>query len=353
MSMEAEINSKARPTSVTVISWIMISLTIVGWIAVIGTFIYMLNEPYVRLESPGLFILIPTISAVVQIIIGVGMLRGRGWARSLFIWLIPISVVIGVIVDNAIRPGILVKIILYLVVVYFLSRPIVKLYFSNAQGLAGSVNIEDMTAKELFETASQSQWQGEPARAKELYQRIIDKYPDAPEVVYATAELHALASLTAGEVTAQASGLDVSQFYAGFWKRLAAWFLDLVILVVLAFGVGVLFATIASVDPAELETGHRAAEMNAIFNLIAIVLWWIYYATMESSSKQATLGKLALGIKVTDMQGQRISFARASGRHFAKYISGLLLGIGFLMIAFSERKQGLHDMMADCLVVNR
>jgi uncharacterized RDD family membrane protein YckC len=72
---------------------------------------------------------------------------------------------------------------------------------------------------------------------------------------------------------------------------------------------------------------------------------------MESSSKQATLGKMALALKVTDLQGRRISFARATGRHFAKIISGMILLIGYIMAGFTERKQALHDMIAGTLVI--
>ena len=74
---------------------------------------------------------------------------------------------------------------------------------------------------------------------------------------------------------------------------------------------------------------------------------------MLSSEKQATVGKMVLGMVVTDVNGGRISFGRATGRHFAKWLSALILGIGFLMAAFTERKQALHDMIADTLVVSR
>jgi len=80
---------------------------------------------------------------------------------------------------------------------------------------------------------------------------------------------------------------------------------------------------------------------------------WLYYALMESSKHQATIGKLALGLKVTDMNGQRISFARATGRYFGKIISGMILLIGYIMAGFTEKKQALHDIMANCLVVKR
>lgn len=72
---------------------------------------------------------------------------------------------------------------------------------------------------------------------------------------------------------------------------------------------------------------------------------------MESSPTQATLGKMTLGIIVTDTEGKRVSFGRATGRHWAKIISGLILFIGYFMAAFTSRKQALHDIIADCLVV--
>jgi uncharacterized RDD family membrane protein YckC len=71
---------------------------------------------------------------------------------------------------------------------------------------------------------------------------------------------------------------------------------------------------------------------------------------MESSSYQGTLGKMIFGLKVTDLYGNRISFERATGRNFAKILSAMILGIGYLMVAFTERKQGLHDLLAGTLV---
>jgi uncharacterized RDD family membrane protein YckC len=92
-----------------------------------------------------------------------------------------------------------------------------------------------------------------------------------------------------------------------------------------------------------------AAYLTAI--LLVVVLEWLYFALMESSNKQATLGKLALGIIVTDMDGKRLTFGRATGRYFGKILSSLILNIGFLMAAFTEKKQALHDMIASCVVV--
>jgi uncharacterized RDD family membrane protein YckC len=80
---------------------------------------------------------------------------------------------------------------------------------------------------------------------------------------------------------------------------------------------------------------------------------WLYEAFMLSSEWQATVGKRAMSIAVTGIDGNRISFARATGRHFAKWISVFTLGIGFIMVAFTAKKQALHDMIAETLVVNR
>ncbi|GAB3820472.1 hypothetical protein GCM10028895_20670 [Pontibacter rugosus] len=83
---------------------------------------------------------------------------------------------------------------------------------------------------------------------------------------------------------------------------------------------------------------------------ISAFVGWLYYAGFESSAKQATPGKQLFGIFVTDTQGYRLSFARASGRYFGKMLSGLILLIGYIMAAFTKRRQALHDMLASTLV---
>jgi len=103
------------------------------------------------------------------------------------------------------------------------------------------------------------------------------------------------------------------------------------------------------------ETAPLGAAMFGvgIFTGVLVLLAgnWLYHTMMESSRHQATLGKMALGIKVADMNGNRISFARANGRFFAKWLSGAIMNIGYLMAAFTEKKQALHDILAGCLVV--
>ena len=133
--------------------------------------------------------------------------------------------------------------------------------------------------------------------------------------------------------------------YAGFWWRVLAYLLDGVVLavglVVLGFFIGLIF----------LRHGAEEPGLEAFFGLFGFLAVWLYFALMESSAQQATLGKKACGLRVTDLDGDRISFARATGRHFAKIISGLVLAIGYVMVAFTARKQGLHDKIAGTLVV--
>jgi uncharacterized RDD family membrane protein YckC len=137
--------------------------------------------------------------------------------------------------------------------------------------------------------------------------------------------------------------------YATFWHRLAAYLIGWVLAMAVFCPVGVAMGALGAVGGREAEAVGLA--LNVIANLVSLVVTWLYYALMESSSWQGTLGKRLLGIKVTDLNGDRISFARATGRHFAKIISSLICLVGFIMVAFTERKQGLHDMMAGTLVL--
>ncbi|NVL92261.1 MAG: zinc-ribbon domain-containing protein [Desulfobacterales bacterium] len=135
--------------------------------------------------------------------------------------------------------------------------------------------------------------------------------------------------------------------YGGFWKRCDAAIIDGFILIVVGFVIGGLIGFAYGFSPGISEGA------SARGSLVGIILGWLYFAIMESSSKQGTLGKMALGIKVTDLSGDPISFGRATIRHFSKIISTILLLVGHLMVAFTARKQGLHDMIAGCLVLNK
>jgi uncharacterized RDD family membrane protein YckC len=139
--------------------------------------------------------------------------------------------------------------------------------------------------------------------------------------------------------------------YGGFWIRVVAAIIDAIILRVVVSPVGMIFGGLGM---AGMMSGfpHRGlALMGGGVTFILLVFGsWLYEAFMESSSYQATLGKMIFGMKVTDLNGNRISFERATGRHFAKWISTMILFIGYIMVGFTERKQGLHDLLAGTLV---
>jgi uncharacterized RDD family membrane protein YckC len=147
--------------------------------------------------------------------------------------------------------------------------------------------------------------------------------------------------------------------YGGFWRRVVATLIDSVILGVVMVAIGMFLpiienAGMSNISPAERAVGI-AAEVNltAIGTLILLAGGWLYAALLESGPKQATLGKMALSLQVTDLEGDRIGFAQASGRFFAKLLSLIVFLIGFVMVAFTPRKQGLHDMLAKTLVIRR
>jgi uncharacterized RDD family membrane protein YckC len=129
--------------------------------------------------------------------------------------------------------------------------------------------------------------------------------------------------------------------YAGFWIRVIAYIIDAIVLNVVGGIVIVILSAIIG-DNAILAS-----------SLIGLLFGWLYFAYLESSERQATLGKIALGMVVTDLDGRRISFGQATGRYFAKILSAIILLIGFIMVAFSAKKQGLHDKLANTLVIKR
>jgi len=135
--------------------------------------------------------------------------------------------------------------------------------------------------------------------------------------------------------------------YAGFWMRLFASLVDLSITFLIFFAVAIILPILLGPRLGVLSGG-------VIFAL-GLVLWlvvtWLYWALMESSSKQGTFGKDMLGIVVTDAEGKRISFRKATVRYFGKMVSAVPVMAGFLMAGFTARKQGLHDLIAGSQVV--
>ncbi len=131
--------------------------------------------------------------------------------------------------------------------------------------------------------------------------------------------------------------------YGGFWIRLVASVIDSF---VLGMGLGLLDAVTGldffASDPDQISWLAIAVQL---------AVYWLYEAGLTASPLCGTLGKRAVGLRVVTEQGERISFARSTGRYLAKFVSALLLLVGFLMVAFTERKRGLHDMMAGTLVI--
>jgi len=166
---------------------------------------------------------------------------------------------------------------------------------------------------------------------------------------------------------ADPAGLVVSRgfTYAGFWLRVVAALIDGVIMglalcvllvpLFLLTGMGAQFDRMAEhrgqPDPGII---FGLIGMILVFAVVSVLIQWLYHAYLESGERQGTWGKQALGLYVTDLMGSPVTFGRASGRFFAKIVTGMIpLGIGYIMAGFTERKQALHDMIASCLVLRR
>ncbi|NBZ87453.1 RDD family protein [Stagnihabitans tardus] len=156
--------------------------------------------------------------------------------------------------------------------------------------------------------------------------------------------------------------------YGGFWRRVGAALIDGVILNIIQKVVEMVlgaiipierFMTVPNIAPG---TSQDEVMLQVLienwplllgYTLLAMIAPILYDVLLTASSWQATVGKRALGLIVVDLNGQRLTPWRATGRYFAKIPSALILGIGFLMVGWTERKQGLHDMIAGTLVVKK
>ena len=130
--------------------------------------------------------------------------------------------------------------------------------------------------------------------------------------------------------------------YAGFWRRVGGYLIDYVVLLIGIVMVAIVMGL----------TDKSAEQVDGILAIFYLLGPWLYSAILESGPRQATFGKRAVGIKVTGLDGNRISLARATGRHFAEIFCGLTLGIGYVMAAFTQRRQALHDMISSTVVVH-
>lgn len=167
--------------------------------------------------------------------------------------------------------------------------------------------------------------------------------------------------------------------YAGFWWRVLAWLIDGIILSVIDWPLQLLVgdgsinwnsthtnsgAPVSNISTIAMVTSNLGSSVTSSWHtqtphlpglatLIAIVIQLAYFTLMESSRWQATVGKRVCQLRVTGLDGSRISQGRALGRNLGKYLSALILCIGFLMVAWTRRKQGLHDLLAETLVVRK
>ena len=147
--------------------------------------------------------------------------------------------------------------------------------------------------------------------------------------------------------------------YASFLDRFIAYVIDGVVLTLLnliLIGPLLLIANGGNTDSnggSFVEYLAIVASQGLFMYLILVIVTWLYFAILESGTRQGTLGKMAMGIIVTDIDGDRLSFAKATVRYFGRYASSLFLMFGYALAAFTNRKQALHDFVANTVVVRK
>ncbi len=251
-------------------------------------------------------------------------------------------------------------------------------YFANGQDRQGPLSADDMrqrfqrgdiTLATLVWREGVAQWAPPSQAVDELQlQNLaaaasnlgsgIDLRGDYTAIDNGTAPLPGTGGGTYSPYTAPAAatgyanaavvnGRDV--VYAGFWKRYAAYFIDYILLTVVTLPLSMI------INLTGAGSGNESVQvaLTLVVMLLSMVISIGYYAGFHASRGGATLGKMAVGIKVVRGNGERISFLRAFCRYLATIVSSLILMIGFIMAAFTERKQALHDMMCDTLVVDK
>lgn len=132
--------------------------------------------------------------------------------------------------------------------------------------------------------------------------------------------------------------------YGGFWIRLVAYIIDAIL-------ISVVLGVVTSIFGVRYMDMDDMSQIDPTVNLLSLAVAWLYFALMESSERGATVGKMAMGLRVVTNDGKRLSFMNATGRYFAKILSAIIFCIGYIMIAFTDRKRGLHDMIASTLVI--
>ncbi|MFO7256126.1 MAG: RDD family protein [Bacteroidota bacterium] len=152
----------------------------------------------------------------------------------------------------------------------------------------------------------------------------------------------------------------MSDDYAGFWLRVVAFVIDSIVLSVLYLLVIIpLYDSLSPPDafdpdaPVQGPTFFQEVTSPDVSLLVLVVVAILYYATMEASRHQGSLGKLALELKVTDAEGGRLSLSKSLIRNASKLLSTASLLLGYIAAAFTRRKQALHDLIAGAIVLKR
>jgi len=139
--------------------------------------------------------------------------------------------------------------------------------------------------------------------------------------------------------------------YAGFWARVGSHIIDVVLINIVSGILGFILGIIVGLSMMNSPEEEMMLVAQGLGFILGVLIAWLYYGLMESSQYQATVGKQAIGAIVINKYGERISFGQASGRYFGKILSALLFCIGFIMVGLTEKKQGLHDLMAGTYVI--
>jgi Predicted membrane protein/domain len=229
---------------------------------------------------------------------------------------------------------------------------------------AGTVDLSTLVWRE-----GMAQWQPLSSMAAELDLQEPAPTPEPPEPSFGIdlrGDLSAIENGTATYTPYTAPSAELQSdsaivlggeiVLAGFWKRVAAYFIDSVIVGIGGAIIGMITGAVMGVGLVSLggnASGPGFVLVQVVNYMLSLVIGAAYYAGFHASSGRATPGKMAVGIKVVRPNGEGITLARGIGRYFAAALSGLLLCIGYLMAAFTERKQGLHDMLCDTLVVDK
>jgi len=150
--------------------------------------------------------------------------------------------------------------------------------------------------------------------------------------------------------------------YGSFIERFFAYIIDIIILglmqgfIIIPILAFMGFKVAFNLDPTEEEIFALIGSILSIgftVYMVFFIMGWLYFALLQSGSRQATIGKMAMGMIVTDVDGARLSFGRASLRYFGKYLSSAVMMIGYIIAAFTEKRQALHDFIANTVVIKK